>query len=64
MILQLANLPKSTSADLSSLTAVSSGAAYLPPAVVESFRDKIGGHTEVAYGYGLSEVVSRCPLNL
>lgn len=59
---QLANSAGVTKEHLKSVTAVTSGAAYLPPSVAKALIAKAGGALEIAHGYGLTESVR--PLSL
>ncbi|KAI0785238.1 hypothetical protein C8Q75DRAFT_333646 [Abortiporus biennis] len=52
---QMANSAEFSNADLSSVTVVSSGAAYLPPQLAERVVKKIPQISSVSEGYGLSE---------
>jgi len=58
---QLANSPKVKKEHLKSVTAVMSGAAYLPPSVANNLIAKAGGALEVGNGYGLTEAVRPFP---
>ena len=60
IIHSLVNSPKfmDPNLDLSSVTMVGSGAAYLPPKLSERFRLRLKDVASVGSGYGLSECVS------
>ena len=59
IIHQLSTSPRLATTDMSSVVAISSGAAYLPPSLAQKVSKQIGGGVRVVHGYGLSEVVSR-----
>ncbi|KAJ7760882.1 hypothetical protein DFH07DRAFT_1021402, partial [Mycena maculata] len=52
---QLVNHPDIATADLSSVVAVTSGAAYLPPELASQLGRFLEKNPEIAQGYGLSE---------
>ncbi|CAG8698834.1 2205_t:CDS:10, partial [Acaulospora colombiana] len=56
IIHQLASSPKLAKTDMSSVLAVTSGAAYLPLPLADKIQGKVGTKSPVLTGYGLSEV--------
>lgn len=56
IIHQLASSPKLAKTDMSSVLAVTSGAAYLPLSLADKIQGKVGTKSPVLTGYGLSEV--------
>jgi 4-coumarate--CoA ligase len=58
IVRQLAQSPLTEKYDLSSLQAVASGAAYLPPDVAYQLAEKLPNKAPIPSGYGLSEAAS------
>ncbi|KAF2762904.1 4-coumarate-CoA ligase [Pseudovirgaria hyperparasitica] len=58
VVRQLAQYPDLHKHDLSSVIAVGSGAAYLPPDVAKALGDKLPQKQPVGSGYGMSEAAS------
>lgn len=64
IIHQLVFSPKVAKADLSSVQFAGSGAAYLTPELASRFNSMFKMQSNLAEGYGLSEVVSSFSLRV